>query len=180
MNYGGDMALSALIKKVEERDDFSFTNYASYLKEHPATEIAYLHEGGEEAKGTSWSCSHGVSRWYKDCGCHTGGDESWNQVWRTPLRLAFDNLSREIDVIFTEEVQKSLGGDVDPKELLNQFSAVASNLKDMNSFLSSYTSNAETKHTLLCCWKDRNTNISPTPVVVGSSMTLLDWNQNRT
>lgn len=143
----GDMALAALIKKVEERDDFTFTNYAAYLKDHPATELAYLHEG-EDKKGTSWSCSHGVSRWYKDCGCHTGGEESWNQAWRTPLRLAFDNLSREIDVIFADEVQKILGKGLDPKELLYPFSAVASQLKDMDSFLSSFTDDAEKKHTL--------------------------------
>jgi hypothetical protein len=143
----GDMALSALIKKVEERDDFTFTNYATYLKDHPATELAYLHDG-EEAKGTSWSCIHGVSRWYKDCGCHTGGEEGWNQKWRTPLRLAFDNLSKEIDAIFTNEVTKALGNAIDPRELLYQSSVVVSHLKDMDSFLSSYTNDAETKHTL--------------------------------
>ncbi|HKL57376.1 MAG TPA: glycoside hydrolase, partial [Sphaerochaeta sp.] len=92
----GDMALAALIKKVHERSDFRLTNYATFLEAHPATLHATLHEG-EEAKGTSWSCVHGVSRWYKDCGCHTGGDESWNQTWRTPLRQAFDNLGKKID-----------------------------------------------------------------------------------
>ena len=88
----GDMALAALIRKVEERNDFVLTNYATWLDSHPATLHAVLHKG-EEGKGTSWSCSHGVSRWYKDCGCHTGGEEGWNQAWRTPLRNALRNLA---------------------------------------------------------------------------------------
>ncbi len=134
----GDMALAALIKKVEDRDDFTFTNYAAHLATHPATEWAHLHEG-EEEKGTSWSCSHGVSRWYRDCGCHTGGDESWNQKWRTPLRKAFDNLSRNIDVIFNAEVKRLLGPKSEPLSLLHAFAPVASEQMDMDSFLTQYT-----------------------------------------
>lgn len=84
----GDMALCALIDKVGKGNDFVFTNYATYLAGHPATLHAVL-KPGEANKGTSWSCIHGVSRWYKDCGCHTGGEDSWNQKWRTPLREAF-------------------------------------------------------------------------------------------
>ena len=84
----GDMALAALVKKSCEKDDFMLTNYAAYLNEHPAARKAVLHLG-EEGRGTSWSCSHGVSRWYKDCGCHTGGQDGWNQKWRTPLREGF-------------------------------------------------------------------------------------------
>ncbi len=143
----GDMALAALIKKVEERGDFTFTNYATYLAKHPAKELAHLHDG-EEKKGTSWSCSHGVSRWYKDCGCHTGGDESWNQKWRTPLRQAFDNLARKIDSIYTDEVKKALGPDIDPQLLLSKFAPVASQMQDMDEFLSTYTVDAMTKRNL--------------------------------
>jgi hypothetical protein len=41
---------------------------------------------------SAWSCAHGVQRWLADCGCHTGGPEGWTQVWRGPLRHAFDVL----------------------------------------------------------------------------------------
>jgi hypothetical protein len=74
----GDMALAALIRKVNDNDRFTLSNYATYLERHPATLKAILHDG-EDNRGTSWSCSHGVSRWYKDCGCHTGGEQGWNQ-----------------------------------------------------------------------------------------------------
>jgi alpha-amylase/alpha-mannosidase (GH57 family) len=35
---------------------------------------------------------HGVARWARDCGCHTGGEEGWNQLWRRPLREALNFL----------------------------------------------------------------------------------------
>jgi hypothetical protein len=41
---------------------------------------------------SSWSCVHGVDRWYRDCGCRTGGEPGWQQEWRSPLRGALDML----------------------------------------------------------------------------------------
>jgi alpha-amylase/alpha-mannosidase (GH57 family) len=35
---------------------------------------------------------HGVARWERDCGCHTGGEAGWNQKWRAPLRAALNFL----------------------------------------------------------------------------------------
>ena len=55
---------------------------------------------GQEGQGSSWSCTHGVSRWIRDCGCHTGGEPGWNQAWREPLRLALDLLRDEALVYF--------------------------------------------------------------------------------
>ncbi|MCR5732846.1 MAG: DUF3536 domain-containing protein [Sphaerochaetaceae bacterium] len=113
----GDMALAALIKKVNARDDFEFTNYAAYLEKNPATLHAVLKEG-EEKRGTSWSCSHGVSRWYKDCGCHTGGEENWNQKWRTPLRNSLNILGDLIDETFNKEIDSIFKGQIDSYSLL--------------------------------------------------------------
>lgn len=45
-----------------------------------------------QVRMSAWSCAHGVGRWSRDCGCQTGGDDSWNQAWRAPLRAAFDVL----------------------------------------------------------------------------------------
>ncbi len=115
----GDMALAALIRKVEERDDFVLDNFASYLERHPAVKHAELHLG-EAGKGTSWSCSHGVSRWYKDCGCHTGGEAGWNQAWRTPLRNGLAALADKLDSIFSDEIRKIFGASVDPEEILHE------------------------------------------------------------
>ena len=130
----GDMALAALIRKVAERDDFTLDNYGSYLASHPATLHAELH-AGEAGKGTSWSCSHGVSRWYKDCGCTTGGEAGWNQAWRTPLRTGLQHLGEKLDLIFQEEVARIFGKDLDPYELLRQAGREFCGELSMRSFI---------------------------------------------
>ncbi len=129
----GDMALAALVKKTEERDDFHLTNYGAYLAENPATRKALLHTG-EDNKGTSWSCSHGVSRWYKDCGCHTGGPDSWNQKWRGPLREAFDYLARSIDSAFLSRVPELTEETVRADELLTRFVDVMSGFTTLEEY----------------------------------------------
>ncbi len=130
----GDMALAALINKVETRDDFEFTNYGAYLAKNPATLHAVLKEG-EEKRGTSWSCSHGVSRWYKDCGCHTGGKENWNQKWRTPLRNALNILGDLIDATFEKEVGTIFRNQVDPFTLLKDAGRTFSGQMPMKDFI---------------------------------------------
>ncbi len=62
---------------------------------------------GPNGEGTAWSCAHGVGRWYRDCGCQTGGQEGWNQAWRGPLRQAFD-LLRDRSAKYFEEVAGDL------------------------------------------------------------------------
>lgn len=130
----GDMALAALVRKVKDNSDFRITNYATFLEEHPAQLKAVLHDG-EEQKGTSWSCSHGVSRWYKDCGCHTGGEEGWNQQWRTPLREAFRQLADTVDTLFEQHIGRLFHHTVDPYALLLDYSAVLSKQERIDSFI---------------------------------------------
>ncbi|WP_320130520.1 DUF3536 domain-containing protein [uncultured Sphaerochaeta sp.] len=134
----GDMALAALIKKINERNDFSFTNYASFLENHPATLHAELY-AGEEGKGTSWSCSHGVSRWYRDCGCHTGGDEGWNQKWRTPLRDSLDHLGEKIDASFNKEIKRIFNDSLSGEDLLLRYGKVVADPLQMGPFLNDLT-----------------------------------------
>ncbi|MBN1648597.1 MAG: DUF3536 domain-containing protein [Spirochaetales bacterium] len=97
----GDMCFAALASKIDDR--FIITNYANYLEQHPPHELVKL-KSGEDDAGTSWSCSHGVSRWYKNCGCSTGGKEGWDQKWRTPLRNAFNYLRNEATKTFIREI----------------------------------------------------------------------------
>lgn len=66
---------------------------AEWLATHPPKWGATVHV-------SSWSCAHGVGRWLEDCGCHTGGEEGWNQRWRAPLRAAFDILRDSAAQIF--------------------------------------------------------------------------------
>ena len=112
----GDMCLAALVRIIDRENDFTLSNYGRYLEEHPPTYLAQLKEG-ENNLGTSWSCFHGVDRWYRDCGCTTGGKEGWNQKWRAPLRDALIHLRDSLKNIFINEIPNFSG--TDPQKIRN-------------------------------------------------------------
>ncbi len=117
----GDMCLASLIRKVHAEEHFTISNYGAYLESFPPQTEALLREG-EEKRGTSWSCVHGVSRWYKDCGCTTGGEPEWNQKWRTPLRDAFSFLSSTLVTQYKEQMQRIT--ESDPMSILRDYGSV--------------------------------------------------------
>jgi alpha-amylase/alpha-mannosidase (GH57 family) len=80
----GDMALAYVLEQIEARGLARLTNYGEYLAAHPPA-----HEV-EIVEKSSWSCPHGIDRWWSDCGCSSGAHTGWNQEWRTPLRNALD------------------------------------------------------------------------------------------
>jgi alpha-amylase/alpha-mannosidase (GH57 family) len=85
----GEMALSYAIRHIEEHGLARITNYGEHLQKRPPTQQVEIWEK------TSWSCAHGVDRWWSDCGCNSGGNPGWNQTWRTPLRNALDWVREE-------------------------------------------------------------------------------------
>lgn len=90
----GDMALAYALDYIHERTLARVTNYERFLDENPATHEVEIRER------TAWSCSHGVGRWERDCGCNAGAPPGWNQQWREPLRAALDWLRDECAEIF--------------------------------------------------------------------------------
>ncbi|MGH9929282.1 MAG: DUF3536 domain-containing protein [Pyrinomonadaceae bacterium] len=90
----GELCLAYALEVDAPARGFSLTNYGEYLDQFtPEMEVEI--SNGQEGDGSSWSCAHGVSRWIRDCGCHTGGEPGWNQAWRGPLRAALDFLRDE-------------------------------------------------------------------------------------
>jgi alpha-amylase/alpha-mannosidase (GH57 family) len=87
----GDLCLAHALEIEARQAGFWITNYGEYLDHHPPEFEVELNLG-ELGEGTSWSCAHGVGRWARDCGCHTGGEADWNQLWREPLRAALNFL----------------------------------------------------------------------------------------
>ena len=90
----GDLCLAYAGELEAPARGFQIANYAEYLEAHPANSEVEIYNG-PDGEGTSWSCQHGVGRWIRDCGCHTGGEAGWNQRWRQPLRQALDYLRDE-------------------------------------------------------------------------------------
>jgi alpha-amylase/alpha-mannosidase (GH57 family) len=92
----GDLCLAHALTEEAPARGFTITNYGEYLEQHPPEFEVEINKGAD-GEGTSWSCAHGVGRWIRDCGCHTGGEPGWNQEWRKPLRDALDYL-REANI----------------------------------------------------------------------------------
>jgi len=86
----GDMALAYALKSIESNPEVRMTVYGEFLESHPPTHEVELH------LPSAWSCSHGVDRWRRDCGCNSGGHSGWNQAWREPLRNGLDWLRDEL------------------------------------------------------------------------------------
>ena len=80
----GDMALAYALHYIEANNLAKITNYGEYLEKFPPEYEV------EIAEKTSWSCAHGIDRWWSDCGCNSGAHPKWTQAWRTPLRNALD------------------------------------------------------------------------------------------
>ena len=87
----GDLCLAHALEVEAPAAGFRLTNYGEYLDQNPAAVEVRL-ASGEAGAATSWSCIHGVGRWERDCGCHTGGEAGWHQKWRAPLRAALNYL----------------------------------------------------------------------------------------
>jgi alpha-amylase/alpha-mannosidase (GH57 family) len=100
----GDMALAYALQHIEENNLARLTNYGEFLEKNPPTREV------EIVEKTSWSCVHGIDRWWSDCGDRTGsGDHpDWNQKWRTPLRNAFDWLRDTVSGPYEEKARQLL------------------------------------------------------------------------
>jgi hypothetical protein len=127
----GDMCLSAFCKILEAKDEFVLTNYGAYLEQNPPTYLVKLKEG-ENSLGTSWSCFHGVSRWFRNCGCTTGGEAHWNQEWRTPLRNAFNFLNNKLKDVFVK--QMSALSTANPMDIRNDYISVLTGKTERDAF----------------------------------------------
>ena len=100
----GDMCAAWLYNKFAPQNNMVPVNYGWFLEKFPPEhEVELKNFYGE---GCAWSCAHGVGRWYRDCGCSTGGGPDWNQKWRGPLRDAFNHLKEIADSIFVREFEK--------------------------------------------------------------------------
>ena len=113
----GDRSLAYALQVEAVHQGYWVTNYAAYLEKNPPNYEAEI-KAGPDGNGTAWSCAHGVGRWYRDCGCQTGGREGWNQAWRGPLRRAFDHVRDAVSAYFEQERGKLF---IDPWAARNEY-----------------------------------------------------------
>jgi alpha-amylase/alpha-mannosidase (GH57 family) len=121
----GDLGLAHALGVEARQAGFWITNYGQYLDRYPAETLVEI-ENGAAGEGSSWSCAHGVGRWTRDCGCHTGGETGWNQSWREPLRVALNFLRDDTAVKFASSAGELLR---DPWAARNDYISVMLNPK---------------------------------------------------
>jgi alpha-amylase/alpha-mannosidase (GH57 family) len=97
-----DMALAYALDYITSQNLARLTNYGEYLEKYPPTHEVEIFEN------TSWSCAHGVERWWKNCGCNSGMHPGWTQDWRTPLRDALDWLRDSLMPLFESHAAELL------------------------------------------------------------------------
>lgn len=102
-----EMGLAYLVDKELPSRKIEVVNYGYFLSRRQ-TEWEVEIKAGPQGLGTSWSCSHGVGRWFLDCGC---GSEGKSQKWRTPLRQALNVLKSRLDGL-TDKAGEGLFKDV--------------------------------------------------------------------
>ncbi len=127
----GDLGLAHALRVEAKAAGFWITNYAQYLDQHPA-ELTVEIDNGPDGEGSSWSCVHGVARWARDCGCHTGGEPGWNQQWRQPLRAALEFLRDDAAGKFEDAAGELLR---DPWTARNDYISVVLDPHARESFL---------------------------------------------
>lgn len=127
----GDLCLAHALEFEAKEAGFWITNYGEYLDRHPPESVVEI-DNGPLGEGSSWSCAHGVSRWARDCGCHTGGEPRWNQSWRAPLRAALNFLRDDTAIKF-----ESMGSQLlhDPWAARNDYVNVVLDANVQDQFL---------------------------------------------
>lgn len=108
----GEMALAACFDFLLQNEKITLTNYGQYVAANPPLFEVQIHEN------SSWSCVHGVERWRDNCGCHTGGQSTWNQAWRKPLRNMLDELRDQLIPVYESETSALL---IDPWSARNDY-----------------------------------------------------------
>jgi hypothetical protein len=97
---------------------------ALWLKQNPPTRRIKIKDN------TSWSCHHGVMRWSGDCDCTP------NSQWKAPMRIAFNQISEELDTIYSDAL-KPFG--LDPWELRNSYIHVIHQKKSIEDIIAGET-----------------------------------------
>lgn len=122
----GEMGLATALKRLRADSGVRVENFASFLAHSPPLEEVGLLEP------SSWSCSHGVGRWTRDCGCKMDPPKPSQQIWRTGLREAMEWLAGKIHDEYAAEGDALLG---DPWEARNAYGRVAAGAETLEAFL---------------------------------------------
>lgn len=117
----GHLALTRCVSLIDGGGAVSTANYGFFLSLAPPDSEVRI------AERTSWSCTHGVERWRRNCGCGSEIRAGYNQEWRSPLRSSLDWLGAKLAEVYASEGSRVF---VDPAATRDGFMSVASDRKE--------------------------------------------------
>lgn len=119
-----DRFLAHLLQKSAPAFGLDICTPERYLREYPASVEVELREV------SSWSCYHGVDRWYSGCSCTEG-----ESGWKSALRQALVNLQAQVDELFEKYAGETLA---DPWEARNDYLSVRNGWETHEQFWSQH------------------------------------------
>jgi len=112
--------LAHLMNGASSGAGISSTYPARWLKEHRPRRSISIRED------TSWSCHHGVLRWYEECACARDGK------WKVHLRRALDRLAYRLDQVYFRHVGAFIA---DPWQLRHAYGSVLTGEQTVNDLI---------------------------------------------
>ena len=116
----GEEALSRLYHDIAPSLGLKVVSASEFIRDNPPGWEVKLWNG-DDKRGSSWSCEHGMGRWYRNCGCRPPAPPGWTQEWRGPLRDAFDAIRDRVRFVTRRELGKLVW---DADEALNNYVGV--------------------------------------------------------
>lgn len=101
-----DKFLSYLMDGALHQQPVSGTFPGLWLRDYPAKNAITIHQK------SSWSCHHGVTRWFGSCGCTS------NNEWKEPLREGLKKIAELVDEQYIEVAGRYFNN---PWELRHQY-----------------------------------------------------------
>ncbi|HNB54291.1 MAG TPA: DUF3536 domain-containing protein [Anaerolineales bacterium] len=115
-----DQFLTRVLDGASSQVGITHTYPARWLKKHRAVKSISIKED------TSWSCHHGVRRWFEECPCAENGR------WKVHLRRAMDRLADDLDEVYFRHVGAYL---MDPWSLRHEYGTVLTHARPVEDLI---------------------------------------------
>ena len=129
-HVGEEMFLRYLLRQEAANAGYQVVTLPGFLRNHPPTAEAHI------ISPSSWSCSHGVERWQRECDCASPA------AWKSPLRAALVHLADAADTIYEREMRAA---GLDPWVLRDGYGQVLMNRTTGSAYLLGHEKNALTR-----------------------------------
>ena len=129
-HVGEEMFLRYLLRQEASNAGYQVVPLTGFLRDHPPEVEIQIRSP------SSWSCTHGVERWQRECSCASPAP------WKAPLREALVRLGDGADALYEREARAA---GLDPWALRNSYADVLMNRTTGSAYLRRHEKHACTR-----------------------------------